>query len=148
MNPIQKSTALAAALLTVVVGSALASGSSEVVLGSTVYAGSIGVGWGNQHPSEIFNGGDPSGLVTHIHWSSWGGRTASGHGLNAIFKPTGGYYSELVTIQLHAYHKGRCTAHGPMAYQRLSVREPSRPGGRVGPWESWSGSTTLCRFGF
>ena len=94
-------------------------------------------GWGTPHPSEIFNGGDPSGLVTHIHWSGWGGASASGHGLNAIFRPNGGYYDKLVTIDLRAYDKGRCTSHGPLAYRRLSVREPSRPGGPVGPWQAW-----------
>jgi hypothetical protein len=119
-----------------------------VVLGSKAYAGHIGAGWGKPHPSKIFNGGDPSGLVTHIHWSGWGGATASGKGLNAIFRPNGGYYGKLVTIDLRAYDKGHCTAHGPLAYRRLSVREPSRPGGPVGPWEAWSGSKSLCRSGF
>jgi hypothetical protein len=42
-------------------------------------------------PHKLFNGGDPSGLVTHIHWVSWGGKTAIGYGLNPIFKPGGGY---------------------------------------------------------
>jgi hypothetical protein len=48
-------------------------------------------GWGTAKPARIFNGGDPSGLVTHIRWASWGGSTANGHGLNWIFKPGGGY---------------------------------------------------------
>jgi hypothetical protein len=119
-----------------------------VVLGARAYAGSQGVGWGKPHPSELFNGGDPSGLVSHIDWLTWGGASATGHGLNAIFKPRGGYYSQLVRIQLHAYDRGRCTPHGPLAYRKLSFREPSRPGGHVGVWRSWSGSKTLCRSGF
>lgn len=118
-----------------------------VVLGSSAFAGPAGAGWGKPHPSEIFNGGDPSGLVRHIQWSSWGAASATGHGLNAIFKPDGGYYRKLVTIELHAYDKGRCTAHGPIAYRRLSVREPARPGGLLGPWETWGGSKTVCRVG-
>ena len=44
-----------------------------VVLGSRAFAGPQGAGWGQPHPNEIFNGGDPSGLVTHIRWSNWGG---------------------------------------------------------------------------
>ena len=135
-------------LLMAVEGGAAASNSRTVVLGSSAFAGSRGAGWGKPHPSEIFNGGDPSGLVTNIRWSNWGGRTAKGRGLTSIFRPNGGYYKKLVRIQLRADDKGRCTAHGPMAYRRLSVREPSRPGGPLGAWQSWSGSKTLCRFGF
>src|SRR5271169_1536490 len=97
-----------------------------VVLGSFAYAGSIGVGWGTEHPSEIFNGGDPSGLVSRIHWKSWGGSTADGQGSTSIFKSGGGYYNTQVPAQLHTYDLGRCTAHGRLAYRRLSVREPSR----------------------
>jgi hypothetical protein len=119
-----------------------------VVLGSRAFAGAQGVGWGAAHPSEIFNGGDPSGLVTHIRWSSWGGQTATGRGKNAIFKPQGGYYKQEVTIQLRATDRGRCTKQGPLAYRKLMVREPSRPGGPDGKWTSWSGSKTLCHSGF
>jgi hypothetical protein len=140
------STALTSLLL--VAACTAAASAPTVVLGSSAYAGRNGAGWGTPHPSEIFNGGDPSGLVTHIHWSGWGGASASGHGLNAIFRPNGGYYDKLVTIDLRAYDKGRCTSHGPLAYRRLSVREPSRPGGPVGPWQAWSGSKSLCSFGF
>jgi hypothetical protein len=134
--------------LAAVAGTAKASRQPVVVLGSAVYAGSIGVGWGTPHPPEIFNGGDPSGMVSRIRWASWGGSTATGHGKTSIFKPGGGYYGTLVSAQLRAYDLGRCTAHGPLAYRQLSVREPSRPGGPLGPWAPWSGSKTLCRFGF
>jgi len=137
---------LMAALLTVAVSRAASPGT--VVLGSSVYAGPSGAGWGTPHPSEIFNGGDASGLATHIKWSDWGGGVARGRGVNAILKPNGGYYGKLVSIELRAYDKGQCTAHGAIAYRRLSAREPSRPGGSLGPWQSWSGSKTLCHFGF
>jgi hypothetical protein len=30
-------------------------------------------------PSTIFNGGDPSGSVTKIHWTGWGNPTAIGY---------------------------------------------------------------------
>jgi hypothetical protein len=39
-----------------------------------------GQGFGQVKPSEIFNGGDPTGLVTHIAWSSWGGSQATATG--------------------------------------------------------------------
>ncbi len=74
----------------------------EVVLGSAEFAKPDGEGWGTSKPPKIFNGGDPSGLVSHIRWASWGGATAIGYGRNAIFKPGGGYYTQLATIELRA----------------------------------------------
>lgn len=38
-------------------------------------------GFGQVKPREIFYGGDPTGLVCEIHWSSWGGRIARGTGI-------------------------------------------------------------------
>jgi hypothetical protein len=120
---------------------------SVPVLGARSLNAPNGRGWGYAQPSEIFNGGDPSGLVTHIHWSSWGGAVAHGAGQNAIFAPHGGYYGKPVTIQLAASDLGRCTAHGPLAYRKLMAREPSRPGGPVGHWFVWGGSPTICTWG-
>jgi hypothetical protein len=37
-------------------------------------------GYGTIRPSTIFNGGDPTGLVTDVHWKSWGGPTAEATG--------------------------------------------------------------------
>ncbi|MGH2860454.1 MAG: hypothetical protein ACRDLT_02995 [Solirubrobacteraceae bacterium] len=37
-------------------------------------------GFGQVRPSEIYLGGDESGLVCHIHWDTWGGRFALGIG--------------------------------------------------------------------
>ncbi|HTD49666.1 MAG TPA: hypothetical protein VK771_03645, partial [Acidimicrobiia bacterium] len=39
-----------------------------------------GKGFGQVRPSEIDNGGDPTGLVTQIVWKSWGGAQATGTG--------------------------------------------------------------------
>ena len=115
-----------------------------VVLGSKRLVAPDGYGFGTARPGAIFNGGDPSGRVTHIHWTNWGQSVATGRGLNAIFMPHGGYYPQLVTIQLRAYDIGKCTAHGPRAYRKLSAREPSRPGGPVGSWFAWGGRHTIC----
>ncbi len=138
--------AIAVAAIT---GAALATASSfatapAVVLGSRAFA-PHGRGWGTTRPAEIFNGGDPNGLVTDIHWSSWGGPAATGWGKNAIFKPQGGYYRQMVPIQLRATRLGRCSKSGSRAYRKLYAREPSRPGGAFGKWFLWSGSKTICR---
>jgi len=113
-----------------------------VVLGGAVYGGEHGEGWGTAHPKTIYNGGDPSGLISNVHWSSWGGAVARGHGRNSIFKPHGGYYRHQVTIQLKTKRIGRC--EGRRAYLKLFVREPRNPGGPLGPWLSWSGQRTIC----
>lgn len=122
-----------------------ASGAARVVLGSAAFAGPNGEGWGTAKPTKIFNGGDPSGLVTRIHWTSWGGSSAIGYGLNAIFKPHGGYYSHLAQIELRAHGLSRCSSTGPRAYTQLSFRVPSYPGGPLGGWMSWSGAKNICK---
>jgi hypothetical protein len=39
-----------------------------------------GQGFGLVKPTKIFNGGDPTGLVTNVAWSSWGGTQATATG--------------------------------------------------------------------
>jgi hypothetical protein len=121
---------------------------SSVVLGSALFAGPPGEGWGTSKPSRLYNGGDPSGLLTEIRWVSWGGSSAIGFGLDAIFKPQGGYYSRPVIVELRASALGKCNASGASAYSRLFIRGPERPEGPLRPWSSWSGSKSLCKFGF
>jgi hypothetical protein len=120
----------------------------QPVLGSHAFAGKYGTGWGKYRPSTIFNGGDPSGLITKIHWKHWGRKKASGFGLNAIFRPEGGYYRKLARIQLSASNLGHCAAGRPLAYRHLSFRVPAKPGGKLGRWHSWSGAHTLCESAF
>jgi hypothetical protein len=142
--------AVAAVLLLLAVpGAAPASSRAEegVVLGSKNFL-PYGEGWGSVRPHRISNGGDLSGLITHVHWRSWGGQVARGRGLNSIFKPSGGYYKHPVHIKLKATNKGRCTSRGPVAYRRLSFRSPKKPGGHLGPWRLWSGQHSICKFGF
>lgn len=38
-------------------------------------------GYGHVKPKRIFNGGDPTGLVTYIHWLTWGQSKAIGTGM-------------------------------------------------------------------
>lgn len=115
---------------------------SSVVLGGKVYGGINGEGWGTAHPALIYNGGDASGSITEVRWSSWGGPVAHGRGRHPIFKPRGGYYRHPVVAQLKAIDIGSC--EGRQAYLRLLIREPRRPGGRLGPWRSWAGPQTIC----
>ncbi len=130
------------------VGAALVPGAtlagSSVTLGSPKFYAPRSEGFGTVRPATIFNGGDPSGLVTKIQWTTWGGATAAGHGLNAIFKPHGGYYSQLVRIDLIARDKGTCPGSSQQAYRQLLFRVPNRPGGPFGKWSLWSGARTLC----
>jgi hypothetical protein len=116
----------------------------QPVLGSKAFIPRVGVGWGTYRPDEIFNGGDPSGLVRGINWTYWGQPDAYGYGKTYIFKPKGGYYPGSVTAELRAYDLGRCTPDGPLAYQHLDVREPLSPGGKLGPWFAWDNGETLC----
>jgi len=129
----------AAALLSPVAG---ASVPAKIALGAKAFA-PMGTGFGTTKPKEIFNGGDPSGLVQNISWKHWGSATATATGKTSIFKPHG-YYPQLVAAELRASNLGHCTAHGPLAYRRLEAREPSRPGGPLGKWFLWSGQKSIC----
>jgi hypothetical protein len=120
-----------------------------VVLGSKYFLaqyGHTGSGWGTPRPKTIDNGGDPSGIVEKIRWTTWGGKVAIGYGRNFITKPTGGYYATSVTIELKALNIGLCYKEGPRTYRKLVAREPSRPGGSMGAWFLWGGQKTLCKW--
>ena len=54
---------------------------ATIVLGEASNFGPSAKGFGTSEPTTIFLGGDPTGLVTSITWSSWGGATATGIGL-------------------------------------------------------------------
>jgi hypothetical protein len=132
---------LAALFACIVAGPAGAA--ADPVLGAKAFTGPIGEGFGTAEPSKIFNGGDPSGEVTEIHWTGWGNPTAIGTGLNPIFKPGGGYYRKPAMIELRATDLGKCGARA--AYTRLEARLPKHPGGKLGKWFSWSGAKTICK---
>lgn len=119
---------------------------SGVVLGSPAFAKPYGEGWGTARPAKLYNGGDPSGLVKEIQWTSWGGRTAIGYGLGWIFKPNGGYYERPVLVELRAQSLGHCGSQS--AYTQLAIRVPPKPEGPLGPWHLWSEAKSLCHFGF
>lgn len=49
-----------------------------------------------------------------------------------------------VRVDLWARSRGTCPGVAHLAYRQLLVRQPRRPGGRVGGWHLWSGSRDLC----
>jgi hypothetical protein len=135
--------ALLALLLLGAVSAAPADAARNPVLGAKAFAAPYGEGFGTAEPRSIFNGGDPSGSVTRIHWSGWGNPTAIGYGRNPIFKPGGGYYRKPARIELRATALGKCGKR--RAYRRLEARVPQHPGGKLGPWFSWAGAKTICK---
>ena len=50
------------------------------VLGRLAGVFAHGTGFGQVRPAKIFNGGDPTGLLTRVVWKSWGGHDAVGTG--------------------------------------------------------------------
>lgn len=130
-------------VLLLMLASAASAAAANPVLGAKAFASPYGKGFGTAEPKEIFNGGDPSGSVRDIEWSGWGNPSAIGHGLNPIFKPHGGYYRKPARIELRATDLGKCGKR--VAYTKLEVRIPKKPGGKLGKWFSWSGAKTICQ---
>lgn len=75
-----------------------------------------GTGWGKVKPTEVFNGGDPTGLVTHISWSSWGGSTAMGTGTSDWPYPSVAAGKE-ERVKIVAFNLGKCG--GKLMYQAV-----------------------------
>ena len=69
-------------------------------------------GYGKVRPSTVYNGGDETGLVKHITWSSWGGKTATGTGESVYVAP--GQFTYQGTVQrvtIVAFDLGTCGGH-------------------------------------
>lgn len=84
-------------------------------------------GYGTPQPSTIFNGGDPSGLVTKVQWTGWGTARATGTGtgwstLNAP-DTAGGHYAKATVI---AFNLGTCG--GKLVYQDVTWFFPAEGG--------------------
>jgi hypothetical protein len=137
--------ALCAAVLCLVLAVPVASAASAVpLLGSSMFYSPHSKGFGTPHPRMISNGGDPSGIVSSITWKSWGGALAIGYGMGSVFRPNGGYYPNLLRVELRAQHPGRCHPGGVIVYRQLAIRQPKKPGGPFGPWFLWSNAKSLC----
>jgi hypothetical protein len=77
-----------------------------------------GTGFGQVKPTKIFNGGDPTGLVTHVVWTSWGGSRAVATGVSDYVGPgqsVAAGTEETVTVV--AFRLGTC--HGKLMYQAV-----------------------------
>jgi hypothetical protein len=75
-------------------------------------------GFGQIRPTTVFNGGDPTGLVRGITWSSWGGSTATGTGTSDYVGPNqtvAGGTEESATIV--AFDLGTCD--GKLMYRAV-----------------------------
>jgi hypothetical protein len=71
------------------------------------------VGYGKVRPARIFNGGDPTGEVEHVHWAGWGGSRAIGEGDAEYVWPGTAVASNPITsgARVVAFHLGRCRGH-------------------------------------
>ena len=82
-------------------------------------------GWGKVKPTEVYNGGDQTGLVGHIVWTSWGGPRAVGHGAGFYEAPdvdvAGSVLAEATIV---AFHLGRCD--GRRAYTAVEWYFPNK----------------------
>jgi hypothetical protein len=77
-----------------------------------------GQGFGQVEPSKIFNGGDPTGLVTHITWQSWGSRRAIGSGTAEYVGPNQSVATgKPKPATVVAFHLGTCD--GKLMYQAV-----------------------------
>jgi len=113
----------------------------RVVLGPRAVNGTRH-GWNRVRPAALGSGFtfiEPP--LTRIRWRTWGGNTALGTGRTSIEV---GLEDRAVTAQLRAVNVGRCAANGPLAYRRLQIRTPRRPGGPLGNWRRWPLGEDLC----
>jgi dipeptidyl aminopeptidase/acylaminoacyl peptidase len=87
-----------------------------------------GQGFGHVKPPEIFNGGDPTGLVTHIAWASWGAPQATGSGMAYYVGPgkTVDTQATAVTATVVAFDLGPCD--GRVMYRAVEWYFPSLGG--------------------
>jgi hypothetical protein len=76
-------------------------------------------GFGHVRPQEIFLGGDPTGLVRHIHWSGWGRGQAVGSGEAEYDWPGTSVAANGLTsgARVVAFHLGTC--RGRRSYNAL-----------------------------
>lgn len=84
---------------------------------SSAYVG--GVGFGSIEPALVSLGGDPTGIISAVVWSSWGGSTATGKGIAAYVAP--GQATATATRQsatVVAFNLGYC--NGEMVYREIT----------------------------
>lgn len=109
---------LIVALLALVVPASAALAAPVPTLGLKQSSTHWGAGFGAIRPAVISFNGDPTSFISKIHWSSWGGRRASGHGIAGFLWP--GFAdadgTRYVGATVVAFDLGTCGGHP--AYQR------------------------------
>jgi len=66
----------------------------------------------------VFNGGDGSGLISHIHWKTWGGPLAIGTGIGLYITPyQASAEGTRESARIVAFRLGTC--HGRRAYDAV-----------------------------
>lgn len=80
-------------------------------------------GYGQVQPAEISNGGDPTGIVTGVTWTSWGSAQAIGHGTSDYVAPGQSNASGTqATATVVAFDLGDC--NGVHAYKAIEWYYP------------------------
>ena len=122
---IRHKTAATATIAVVALGIAAATAAASAV---PILAGPWSTGqkgYGHAKPRTIFNGGDPTGLVKMIHWTSWGGHRATGIGTAEWVGPhqsvAQGQFEKGAKVVL--FQLGSC--HGRSAYNAIEWYFPS-----------------------
>jgi hypothetical protein len=99
---------LVAVVLLLVAASVGRAGNSVPILAPTTMP--YAQGYGSAHPAVISNGGDPTGVVTHIRWRVWGKPVAVGNGFSTYVWPgtivADNKPNSKATVI--AYHLGNC----------------------------------------
>jgi hypothetical protein len=97
------------------------------VLGRLAGIFAQGQGFGQVKPVKIFNGGDPTGLVTGVVWSSWGGARATASGTSDYVgsgQSVASGTQKPVTVV--AFKLGTC--HGTLMYKAVEWYFPGEGG--------------------
>jgi hypothetical protein len=99
------------------VGNAPKTSNSVPVLGID---GPPTVGFGKSKPSEVYFGGDPTGMFKQLSWAKWGYLEATGKGRGYYDPPNSSTAASVATpVILTASSLGVC--HGRLAYRQLAV---------------------------
>jgi hypothetical protein len=104
--------------LALVAGCSSASPPPAATLGQRAGVFAHGTGFGQVKPARIFNGGDPTGLVTHVVWTSWGGPRAVAIGVSDYVGPGQSVATGTEeAVNVVAFDRGTCD--GKLMYRAL-----------------------------